>query len=217
MARQKNCAALRKIKPEKTQVRVKAKPDWGHMHAALAALQPESESYTAFPDLGKNGVIIGRRGIQIDDESGRQAVAQFKRPAGTPSYFEVFGKDKPERRSVGENILVLRAFMHLEGRPPIDERCAVYTFATLFGRCVLPRRDWPLFSKEQKTEAEAFVATWAAKLYGEVARRDKAKPQAVLPFWVQPDLAALYTPESIATEMRFERERMTPAISRGRI
>lgn len=196
MARMKNGSALRKIHPDKLMVKPKVKPDWGHKRAALQALEAEAEPYVQPRTLGKNGVeIVGKQGFRIDDATGRAAIAQFRRPGGTPSYYEVFGKDKPEKRSVGENVMILRAHMHLRGLPPIDEREPMTTFATVFARFVLPRRCWPLFSAKQVVEATAFIAEWASRLYGEVAKAGPAKPQAVLPGWALPDRAAFYNPE----------------------
>lgn len=207
MAKLKNGQTLRKIHPVKLTVKPKVKTDWGHKRAALAAQELESEPYEAPRTLGKNGVVLKRRGFQIDDVTGRNAVAQFRRVDGTPSFFEVFGKDKPEQRSVGENILILRAYMHLNGLPPIDERETIPVFATIFARHVLPRRSWPLFGSSQKTHAEAFIAEWACKTLGATLDGRKAKEQLLLPGWALPDRAALYTPHSIAVEQRHSRER----------
>ena len=208
MAKLKNGQTLRKVKLHPETVKAKQRIDWGHKNAALAALEPESEAYETPQSLGVNGVeIVGKSGFRIDDVTGRNAVAKFRRPDGTPSYFEVFGKDKPKARSLGENILIIRAWMHLEGHPPLPERSSVQTFATVSARFFLPRYKWPLFSQSQKAQAAAFIAEWADKLYDQVSRSKAAKSQRVLPGWAQPDRAAFYTPDSIATEQRFTRER----------
>ncbi len=203
MAKLKNGQTLRKVSPEKTTVKAKQRVDWGHKRAAIEVLFPGSEPYETPATLGRDGVILhGARGFQIDDVSGRAAVAQFRRPAGTPSFFEVFGKDKPSARSLGENVLVLRAWMHLNGHPPIPEAEPMTTFATLIGRLVLPRRAWPLFRRGETRSASAFIAEWADKLYPEVGSGKTAKAQRMLPGWALPDRAAFYTQQSIAHERR---------------
>lgn len=207
MAKLKNGQTLRKIPVEKARIKPKVKIDWGHKRATMRAMEPESEEYAPISKPSKNGVVLRHGGFQIDDAIGRSAISKFKRPNGTPSYFDVFGKSKPDNRSLGENILILRAWMHLNGHPPISEYELVAAFATLFGRLVLPRRSWPLFSESKKSLAEAFIAEWAEKLYDEVNSGKAPKEQMLLPGWALPDRAALYTRDSIATEQRFMRER----------
>lgn len=208
MARSKDGRKLKPIKIAPPTIYTKSRPDWGHKAAALAALAPENDAYATPREMGRNGVIPQPcGGFRIDDATGRTAIAQFRQPAGTPSYFEVFGKDKPTARTLGENILIIRAWMHLEGHPPIPVSETVSTFATVSARFMLPRYKWPLFSDAEKAKAEAFIAEHAGKLYSKVAGGKTTKPQAILPGWAQPDRAAFYTAGSIATEQRFTRER----------
>lgn len=150
----------------------------------------------------KNSVVlVGKSSFTIKDEVGEAAVCQFRRPDGTPTFLEVFGKGRPELRSMGENMLIIRAWMHLKGHAPIREKVSPPSFANIAARFLLPRHSWPHFDNVRG--ASAFLAEWGGKLVDEVAKMGSAKDQPIFPGWAVPECAALYVRDSIVQEATF--------------
>lgn len=137
-----------------------------------------------------------RRGGQIGSDS-----LPISRPA-SPTYEEIFGTFKPQLRSTGENMQILRAFMHVEGLPPIPERCSIAVFATLLSRFVAPRRSWQVFAKHQERAARAFLGEWASAVLPRLMESPAARPQPILHEDMIPELAAYYSPSCLNREVR---------------
>lgn len=151
---------------------------------------PATETPAFFPKQGKT-----RRAV---DKSGRKAVAHvvtaFRQPS--PSYRDVFGQDKPDARTTGEDLMILRAYMHLKGFPEIPEQRSVSTFATLLSRFILPRRDWRVFSSgiADTEAARAFCRQQATQLLPEVVKAKGAKAQPIMRRGMIPEMVAFYNP-----------------------
>jgi hypothetical protein len=123
---------------------------------------------------------------------GRKVIA-FKPPP--VSYGELFAF-KPQ--SIGEKIAIVRAWLSLEGFPEIPEEAGISVFATVAGRFLTPRHSWPLFSDDQRREAEAFISEWAAKLLPRVLEHGPAKREYAHASWIVPEISAFYDPALLA-------------------
>lgn len=138
-----------------------------------------------------------KKTVIIEKKPNADTVRRFKRPTGTPDYVEVFGSFKPHMRSTGEDIMILRAYMHLEGLPEIPENRGLLTFATVFSRFVLARCVWPFFpdSASGRASARKFLKTQADLQLPRVIAGGKPKPQPYLHSQMIPELSAFYAPE----------------------
>jgi hypothetical protein len=99
----------------------------------------------------------------------RRCVRTAERPK--VSYEDLFGVFKPYRRTVGENMLILREWLRRSGywEPPLDFTITEFANAMQWGW--RPRHAWLHFfddgtdrSKLEKRRASAFLARWADKV-----------------------------------------------------
>lgn len=134
--------------------------------------------------------------------AGKAQVLRFK--PTSPSYEEIFGKPRPGQSTTGNDIAILRAYMHVKGMPEIDESEPISTFATLFSRQVLPRHKWRVFPKGLRGTAEArdCLKQWAAALLPEVLSEEEARPQPLRYSWMVPELLAYYDPKLLGLGVR---------------
>lgn len=156
------------------------------------------------PDIAKRDPARGKRKtIVIERKKPSASALNFKRPSGTPRYEEIFDTFKPELRTVGEDILVIRAWLHKSGIPPMPEEINISTFATVAARFLLPRRDWQMFTETAAGQCAArkFLREWSIKLLPVIVKGGRPRNQPVLPSWAIPEMAWNYSPEFLGREV----------------
>jgi len=79
-------------------------------------------------------------------------------------YEDVFGAFKPYRRTTGEDMMIIRVFMHKRGLPEIPEHFRITEFASAMQWKLLPRHAWQHFYLADIVEARRFLAEWARAL-----------------------------------------------------
>ncbi len=137
-----------------------------------------------------------KKTVIVTNKPRAATVSYFKRPKGTPNYAEVFGVFKPYMRSTGEDIMILRTYMHLEGLPEVPENRGILAFATVLSRFVLPRCKWPFFADTPigRAEARTFLKQQADLRLPRAIAGGKPKPQPYLHSQMNAGLAAFYNP-----------------------
>ena len=110
-----------------------------------------------------------RKKRAIDFSSHRNKSSTFRAVANNPKpdpvrYEDVFSEKHPWKRTTGEEILIIRSFMHMQGLPEIPEHFTIPQFASAMQWYLRPRYAWQHFYGREITEARRFISEWARVL-----------------------------------------------------
>lgn len=97
-------------------------------------------------------------------DTARRSAAPLPLKAPPVSYREVFGIFKPQLRTTGEDMLIIRAFMHRQGLPEVPEHFSIPQFASAMQWKMRPRYAWQHFVWFEVAAARAFISAWASAL-----------------------------------------------------
>lgn len=115
------------------------------------------------PARGKTKTVeFARKGDARPHAPRKSTVTPMKPPH--LAFEEIFGIFKPEMRSVGENIMIIRAWMSKNGYPAIPEHFTIPQFASALQWSMRPRHSWSHFYSSQVTDARKFLRTVADAL-----------------------------------------------------
>jgi hypothetical protein len=145
----------------------------------------------------KRKEVVVSKGAEAYHYSGKPArenVTQFREPR--VRYEDVFSN--PVVSTVGSDILIIRCWMKAKGLPEIPEKLSVVSFACIAERFLLQRHAWTHFTR--KSEAESFLRKWSSILLREVSDLQSTSVEFSPPRGVIPEIAALYSPDSIGLE-----------------
>ena len=108
-----------------------------------------------------------QKALDFSRHKNRSAVLRTvsSNPKREPTRFEdIFDGKHPWKRTTGEEMLIIRAFMYRKGLPEVPEHFTVPQFASAMQWHMIPRHAWKHFVGSEVVAARRFISEWARAL-----------------------------------------------------